>query len=544
MAATFGELMRIPTIIALLIMAATSPAEEFRLHADVESGLREAIERGDMRAAVVGLYDRGATSTVTLGRVGADDDRKPDADTAFEIGSITKVFTSLLAEAQVEAGRIAWDDPVSRYLPDVEFASDAVAAITLRELASHTSGLPRIPDNMAMEDPLDPFNGYEDDDLLAYLGGMDTESLTREYAYSNLGAGLLGYLAAATAGESYAEAMRRDVLAPLGLDDTAVGLPPRLEERVAAGFSQGADMPNWSNFDALAGAGAIVSTLSDMLGFAEANLAGNERMDDALRAVRASQGSGKTGLGWHIHDVAEDDRVFWHNGGTGGYASFFAIRPTTQTAVVILTTSTEYALVTELGFEQIGVRDTAEATVDLGPYLGSYRLAEGFVLTVFEESNRLFGQATGQAAFPLTGKGPDEFEYPAADLRIIFDRSSPGPASALTLYQGGSTTVAPRVGDAQGPRQRTAMPVDPETLEDYVGRYRLTDEIVVAVMVRGEQLFAQVTGQMAYPVFAYEPDAFFYRVVDAQLHFERNEEGTVNAVVLHQGGEQRAPRIQ
>jgi hypothetical protein len=344
-------------------------------------------------------------------------------------------------------------------------------------------------------------------------------------------------------------------LAPLELEDTAVEARADLEERMAAGFSQGADMPNWSGFDALAGAGAIDSTVSDMLGFIRVNLEadGTSAVADAsiaagsgpsIVAVREPQGSGETGLGWHLRNLADDDPVYWHNGGTGGYASFLAIRPARQTGVVILTTSTEYSKITELGFMQIGAGDTGEATVDLAPYPGTYRLGEGFVLTVYEESNRLYGQATGQAAFPLTEKGADEFQFPAAGIRIVFDRSSPGPAKALTLHQGGRTTEAPRVSEAEGPKQREVIAVDAETFDDYAGRYQLTDEIVITVMVRGKQLFAQLTGQQAFPVFPYETDRFFYKVVDAQLHFERDEEGLVEAVVLHQNGEQRAPKMK
>jgi hypothetical protein len=104
-------------------------------------------------------------------------------------------------------------------------------------------------------------------------------------------------------------------------------------------------------------------------------------------------------------------------------------------------------------------------------------------------------------------------------------------------------TEAPRVSDDEGVQVRRVIMIDPEKLEDYIGRYRLAPGVVIDGEARDGQLFAQLTGQTAFPVFAYEPDRFFYKVVDAQLHFERNDAGNVDAVVLHQMGEQRAPKL-
>jgi CubicO group peptidase (beta-lactamase class C family) len=427
-------------------------------------------------------------------------------------------------------------------LPGTKFASEAVAAITLRELASHTSGLPRIPDNMAFEDPLDPYAGYEREDLLSFVSGFDAEALEESYDYSNLGAGLLGLIAGDAAGSGYAAAMSRDVLRPLGMSHSAVGLADERRGSLARGFSQGADMPNWAGFDALAGAGAIISTTEDLLRFIDANL--NEGpMSGVLAAIREPQAAGDTGLGWHLHPVAADDVIYWHNGGTGGYASYLALRPAMRTGFVLLTTSTAYSLVTELGLAQITGASLRAAGGDLDAYPGAYRLAENFVLTVFIEDGRLFGQATGQGRFAMTPADADEFVFPPAGIRVVFERGESGQAERLTLHQGGQVSEAPRVSDAAGVQARTTVEVDPARLEAYVGRYQLAPGAVLSVEARAGQLYAQLTGQPAFPVFPYDDDRFFYKVVDAELHFERTADGQVAAVVLHQAGERRAPKL-
>ena len=432
------------------------------------TALERAVDDGLVRGAVVGVRHGGEASVTGVGRMARGDASASAGDTVFEIGSISKVFTALLAQAQVDAGRLDWDRSIAAYLPDVRFASEAVASITPRELATHTSGLPRLPDNLDPADGLDPYADYDRARLLAFLAAMPRRRRSGEYAYSNLGGGLLGLVAAGAAGVEYAAALKRDVLDPLGLRDTGVGVAERPSGRVAAGFSHGADMPNWT-FDALAGLGAVSSTADDLLRFVAANFE-PDALGGALAAVRELQGDGPTGLGWQVRVPPGGDPVCWHNGVTGGYASFLGLRPADGTGVVILATSTDGDLVTELGLAHFG-----------------------------------FGAPS-------------------------------------------------RVSDDQGVPVRATIDAAPATLAEIAGRYELPrpwfgrllgqPPAVLTVEARGAQLFARLTGQLPLPIFMYAPDRFFYRVVDAELHFQRDEDGAVDAVVLQQRGRIRARRIE
>jgi hypothetical protein len=349
--------------------------------------------------------------------------------------------------------------------------------------------------------------------------------------------GLLGEIAADAAGLAYSQAMQRDVLSKLGMQDT--GVSTNAGGRLAQGFSDGADMPNWGGFDALAGAGALLSTVDDMLQFVDANF------DDSrltLNTVLKRARDAATAFGWHKLVREDGEAIYWHNGGTGGYASFLAIRPDQEEAVVILSTSTAGQRLTELGFAQITGEIAAATQQDLGPYTGSFELAPGFILSVFEKDGRLFGQATGQAAFPLAASGDNEFSLAAAGIRIVFNEAADG-FNSIDFHQGGSTTIARRVAAATGPKKYTAIDVEAEDLQSLVGEYQLAPQIIITIIADGEQLYAQLTGQAAFPVFPYESDKFFFKVVDAQLFFERDADGRIDAVILNQNGQQRAPRI-
>ena len=528
-------------LLVLFMTVILNPSQGAEVRDEVLRDLQRSIDDRLMRGAAVGVYDAGDVAFAGLGTVGWGEEREPGRDTAFEIGSVSKVFTALLVQREVEAGRLSWSDSMRESLPTQEFGSRRIGQITLRELAMHTSGLPRMPDNFSPGDAPDPFAHYDRVRLSEFLETHDPGVLDKSYLYSNLGMGILGEIGAVAGDVSYADAMQQAVLSPLALGDTTVGIAGHIRDRLAQGFSAGLDAPNWDGFDALAGAGALVSTTDDMLKFIGAQYEGSE-IDSALSALRADRNE-TTALGWHVHELSAGDTVYWHNGSTGGYASFLALRPASRSGVVILSASTEADLVTELGFLQIeGAAPAAESAADLDSYTGTYKLDNEFFLRIFRHDDLLFGQATGQAAFRLRETGPATFVYAPATIVVNFEPVEAGVSPHLMLTQAGRETPAPRIDEASSHSVRRIIDVAEGELSRYVADYELGPGAVITVTTDGDALFAQLTGQPRFPVFAYAPDRFLYKVVDAQLEFERSVDGRVTALVLHQNGVQRAPR--
>lgn len=526
-------------LIAVFLGSACQAADS----GDIRDRIESAVSRGTVGAAVFGVYDQGEVTIYGYGRIGPDQPREPDGDTLFEIGSITKVFTALLVQRLVDQDRVAWDHPISRYLGEVPFENDAAGAITLRSLATHSSGLPRLPDNLAPSDGLDPYADYAQSDLNGFLGSFDPDTLSGEYAYSNLGFGLLGSIAAEAAELAYPDAIAKYVFEPLGMDRSFASYPEEPDANMASGYSSGAVVPAWT-FDALAGAGAIVSSANDLMNLIRASCEGDASdMQKAIVATRELQHVNGMALGWHTRSDSDGNTVYWHNGGTGGFASFLAVNPATSQGWLILAASTEYDWITELGFSPLAAAEESTEAIDLAPFVGVFQLAPSLFLTISERDGQLFGQATGQGAFPLTHKGGREFEFAAAGIGITFEGPSDSLSPAIGFVQAGRKIDAPRVEDEHGTKEREEISVDSETLQEYVGEYRLASGITITVTVRESQLFAQVTDQPAYPVFATDTDRFFYKVVDAELEFLRDESGAVHELVLHQAGEHRAPRI-
>lgn len=295
----------------------------------------------------------------------------PNENTLFEIGSITKVFTSTLLALLVEQGKLALNTPINQLEPIYQKLPDAV---TLQRLATHTSGLPRLPHNLHKshrQDPQNPYAAYTFTDLNEYLQSHDGKpgKTVGNISYSNLAVGILGNILAEQLGQTYEEALVQHICNPLGLRDTRITLSDKQHVRFAMGYSEdGKPVKPW-DLPTLAGAGALRSTAHDLLTFLAANLQPEHTpiahallnthelrcetfapttglhglIEQVAHWIRRSRGPLLThqeqgiALGWFVEYLPAIERyVYTHTGGTGGYRSFCGFIKDTQTGVVVL----------------------------------------------------------------------------------------------------------------------------------------------------------------------------------------------------------------
>jgi CubicO group peptidase (beta-lactamase class C family) len=289
---------------------------------------------------VVGLIDEHTQRIFSYGAISAQNPNPPDADTVYEIGSISKGFTGLLLAQMAVAGEVSLDDPVQKHLPSsVTMPSDRDVQITLLHLSTHRSGLPRMPANFLPKDAFNPYADYTVPRMYDFLSSCKLRRKPGEsFEYSNLGTGLLGHALALRAGKSYEELLVARICRPLGMTSTRITLDEWMRSRLAEGHdADGKPVGNW-DFQALAGAGAIRSTAGDMLRFLSAQLGlGQTPLRAAIKTSqirRADAGAGQDiALGWHI---STRTKALWHNGQTGGYHCYAAFIPEKRVGVVVL----------------------------------------------------------------------------------------------------------------------------------------------------------------------------------------------------------------
>jgi CubicO group peptidase (beta-lactamase class C family) len=260
----------------------------------------------------------------------------------------------------VEHGEVAFGDPVARYLPaSVGIPEYNGKAITLIDLASYTSGLPRMPDNIISKDPLNPFADYTVDQLYAFLSGHALKYEPGTYVdYSNIGFALLGLVLARRANTTYEELLVERICEPLGLHNTRITLTPGMRSRIAQGHSSNLEhRPLW-DLPTLAGAGAVRSTGNDLTVFLEACLGRRQTplgpaLAKLLEIRRPTREHGlEVGLGWFISS-GHGDEIVWKDGGSGGFAAFIGFSPVTRQGSILLSNAANWHYLDDIGMHLI-----------------------------------------------------------------------------------------------------------------------------------------------------------------------------------------------
>ena len=448
------------SFLTLAIVSAAAPLPP----ADLTRDVTPLVASGALQAVSLGVVQREGAVTAHVGQLSPTNSAAPDDHTFYEIGSITKVFTSLLLADAVVRGEVTLDTTIATLLPsDVVLPEGAGERITLRMLATHTSGLPRIPVEIPTDDFTNPYERYGEAELWASLRTvkLDFEPGTKA-GYSNFAAGLLGTLLARKAGASFEELLQTRILRQLGMNETAITLDAAQRARLAPPFtSDGRPWGAW-DFAALAGAGAIRSTTADMMRFAQAMLRPEEtplraaiELAWARQDLAATISGGGQGLGWLL---AGDGRTRWHNGMTAGsHAALYVNRELGVASVYLAnranpvgTQLAESLLRRAAGLKDRKIPNADRAEVKLTPEeidrcTGTFRLSETMVLVCERRDGVLVVTPTGQAADRLFAASPTTFFSRRAPIDLVFELPDDGrPAHAVTLVQGPRRTRAVR----------------------------------------------------------------------------------------------------
>ncbi|HEV8160743.1 MAG TPA: serine hydrolase domain-containing protein [Pyrinomonadaceae bacterium] len=298
---------------------------------------------------VVGIVKGDRVFIKGFGKKSKESGDAPDAQTIFELASIGKVFTASAAQILSDRGEISFDDSIDKYLnPKVKLCEKA-KNITLRQLATHTSGLPSFPESFVpkIKDELNPYKDLTVQDLYDYLATCENLGKAGSFDYSNLGMGVLGHILELKTGKSYETIVKDEIINWLEMKNTTITLSAEQRGLLAQGYNeQGNPNPVWED-SVLTGAGSFLSNAEDMTKFIRANFdASHSEISNFLLKTHEKQTGGETGLGWHYYSrffaaLTDEEDVIWHNGGAGGYASFIAINKKTKSGIIVLSNTTD-----------------------------------------------------------------------------------------------------------------------------------------------------------------------------------------------------------
>ncbi len=463
------QIIKRTVIISLLVSVTLLPtrlvvAQTGITDGEVKSILQDRIDRAKKSVGiVVGLVDEKGTRVISYGKPSQESTQIVNGDSVFEIGSVTKVFTAILLADMVERGEVNLNDPISKYLPkSVKTPTRDGKEITLLHLSSHTSGLPRMPNNFAPKDNQNPYADYSVEQMYAFLSGYTLpRDIGAKAEYSNYGVGLLGHILALRAGMDYETLVRTRICQPLKMDSTRIKLTPEMQARLAKGHNPALKpVANW-DLPTFAGAGALRSTTKEMLKFVAANLGlSNSPLLTAMQKTHQPQHDMGTpdvevGLGWIIQKKF-DTEIVWHNGGTGGYHSFIGFDKKKRRGVVVLSNSTNdiddiglHLLESQYPLAKIETPKERKA-IKLDPkifdaYVGEYQLTPAFILTFSREGDKFFTQATGQQKFELFAQTETDFFIEVVDAQVTFVKDDKGQVTHVVLHQNGRDQPARKI---------------------------------------------------------------------------------------------------
>jgi D-alanyl-D-alanine-carboxypeptidase/D-alanyl-D-alanine-endopeptidase len=330
--------------------ATTNSSINKEIPPQVKSFILNQIVNKSKAAIVVGFVDPNGTRIFSFGNMSKAHNVPVNENTLFDIGSITKTFTTLLLADMVERGIVNLTDPIEKYLPaSVKVPQFNGHKITLEDLATHTSGLPEWPSNVWLNNKVGDINpNYNATQLYQALSNT---KLTREpgsqVQYSSFGIGLLGHILSLKAGIPYQQLVKDRILDVLGMNDTKIALSQNeIKNRFPVGHMGGKEIITPTVPTILADAGAFRSTAPDMLKYVSANLGLiHTKLDDAIQLthlIRHSSiianpmnNSEFRGLGWRVLTNFGTETIA-HNGAINGWNAFAAFIPTKQIGFVAL----------------------------------------------------------------------------------------------------------------------------------------------------------------------------------------------------------------
>jgi D-alanyl-D-alanine-carboxypeptidase/D-alanyl-D-alanine-endopeptidase len=361
--------------LALLAWLALAPARSARAEIAAETRARideiaaAPVSHGEAPAIMIGVIAGGDRMIRAFGETALGSGSRPTATTEWEIGSITKTFTAMLLALYVQRGVLRYDDPLQKYVPNgVNVPSYGGRPITLVELATHTSGLPKDP-NLHGVRHLDSATMYQ------RLGAYQlTRAPGERFEYSNWGFALLAHALMRASGESYENLVEREICAPLGMIDTRIDLTPAELARQAQGYSpEGFPRPHdnvtWPAFN---GAGALRSTTDDLMRYLAFNLGQSKTPLDALlpdlqkRWHRGARAGTAVGLAWQMQPMRGTGKtVIWKNGAASGFFSYIGLVKETGTGVIVLTN--RKVAVGRIGMQILRILNGAGSVIEQPP---------------------------------------------------------------------------------------------------------------------------------------------------------------------------------
>jgi len=475
-------------------------------------------------------------------------------DTKFRIGSVTKQFTASAILKLQENNLLSVNDKLSKFIPDFPRGDE----VTIHQLLTHTSGIHSYTGKSDFFDRVT--KTISPDSLILYFKNDPYDFNPGDrFLYNNSGYFLLGYIIGKVSGKPYDVYLKETFFDPLGMKNTGVHYAGIKLDHEAKGYSKKdgkyEESLNW-DMSWAGGAGALYSTVDDLLKWNQALYGGKVISEKSLKAARTpvvlnsgAEPPGKYGYGLGLNSFRGMDNV-GHSGGLHGFLTQLMYYPKEKMSVVMFTNTSDpeinidpnkiaEAFIWNKLDSQASFAQSKLKPANLEQFTGRYELLNVGVLTVTTTDNKLFAQLSGQPKFEIFPSSEYEFFWKVVDARLKFVKDEKGIISQAILYQNGGELKAMRL-----PEEKIVQ-IDPAILDNYTGKYRLNENIVVTIYKENNKLFAHPTDQPALEMEPLSETDFVIKELNAKLSFVKGENGKATKIKLNMNGaDSEMPRIE
>ena len=538
------------SVMSLLVMAilagvatANNNAEPIRIdQADLKKKVAMRLHGDRTGACLAVAVIQGEHNSTVIDCARPDKMREITADTAFEIGSVSKTFNASLFALMIEQGKLKLADPLQQHLPkSIKAPKFNGKQITLQHLLTHTSGLPSIPSSWKINAPDNPYSTLSAEDLYSALSKIELRRAPgTEFEYSNFAVMLLSDIIATRAGQEYEQLLQQYIFKPLAMHNSFVNAKPDSTMFAVGHLPGGTATSAWTFPKNTAGVGGIRASVNDITRYVQAGMGIGDPTTVALLAKThkpISDAVRPMAMGWMIANLRGQNYLM-HEGGTGGFSSFVAFNPITKIGVVILS---DTALTSTGGLSSLGLhlldqniplgkaRRVVQPEQDfLDQLSGTYILDGGMQMVLSHRNRTLYIKPSGQPEYEMAYDSEGDF-YP-----VLFDAllKPNANASGFAWMQGGGMVIAKRVD------QTESRKVSIEELKSYEGIFELQPGFDLRIFVQADKLMAQATGQGAFELTVPTKDQATADAFSIIIRFQRDANDLLTGILFSQAGHQ------
>jgi CubicO group peptidase (beta-lactamase class C family) len=551
-------MLRYPAILCLMVLLValcSTSVQAKELKQELDDYLKAAHDVWKFHGAVLAAKDGKVLFKKGYGMANIELGVPNTPEMKFQIGSITKQFTSTAILQLEEKGLLSLDDPITKHLPD--YPKETGDSITIHHLLSHTSGIPNytsmpgVMDNKALAVSVEDLLAIFKDEPLDFEPG-------EKYDYSNSNYIVLGAIIEKLTGKAYEDYIQENIFNPLGMVNSGYDHRDRIMKNRAAGYSEdeNGDLINaeFVHMSSPYAAGALYSTVGDMFIWDQA-LYGEKLLKKSSLERMFTPVKGNYGYGWVI-DEAYGHKHIWHNGGIFGFYTSFNRFVDDEVCIMVFSNNDSApadgiaAGLAAVVFGEPYDLPVIKTPIEVDPaifadYEGVYQIEEGAYRFITPEDSVLYSQHSSGAQFRIFPEAEDKFFFEHDHMTTLkFVRDEKGEVIRHVLHKPGKDTPAEKLGPEEAEKvlaEREAKwqtaEVDPAIYEKYVGEYKLPIGLNLTVRTREGRIFTQGTGQPEAELFPKSETEYFLKVVDAQITFVLGDNGEVTGLVLHQAGQ-------